>query len=160
MNKVNKKYIAVAVVFLLVAVIFTACKKKEYDKTPVTETRSTVAFDENATITTDENGDPYITNLYGDKIPVTEDEDGFFDDISTMFTQTTTQKDKGNSSSNNSNTEKPSDSKKPTTKPTTNSTESSKPTQSDSSSGKLEFGSKPGNQDTIQWGDIATGKRS
>ena len=89
----NKKYIAVALVMLLMVSVFAACKKD--DPKPNEDVNGT----NNAEISTDENGERYVTNVDGDKIPVTTDEDGFYDDIKDLYTQTTTKKDTQNSNS-------------------------------------------------------------
>ncbi|MCH5191460.1 MAG: hypothetical protein J1F23_04780 [Oscillospiraceae bacterium] len=80
----NKKIIAVAVLLLAFVVIFAACKKDKPD-----DSKADDPSNGELQVSVDDNGDLYVTNVDGDKIPVTTDEDGFYDDISTLVTATT-----------------------------------------------------------------------
>lgn len=81
----SKKIIAVSLLMLAVVVLFAACKKDDY------EVSFTVPMDDGEVITVykDEDGEEFVTNVDGDKIPVTTDKDGFYDDITALVTQTT-----------------------------------------------------------------------
>ena len=96
----NKKIIAIAVLLLAFVVVFAACKKDKPDNGQTGDTSNG-----ELQVSVDDNGDLYVTNMDGDKIPVTTDADGFYDDISTLITATTNPdagKDDGkNPSSNN-----------------------------------------------------------
>lgn len=76
----SKKIIAAAFVLLALVVAFAACKKEdEYTTKPIG----------GVDVTVDKNGDMFVTNPDGDRIPVTTSEDGFYDDIHTLLTETT-----------------------------------------------------------------------
>ncbi|MGN1160892.1 MAG: hypothetical protein ACI4SX_01465 [Candidatus Fimenecus sp.] len=138
----NKKYIAVALVMLLMVSVFAACKKD--DPKPNEDVNGT----NNAEISTDENGDRYVTNVDGDRIPVTTDEDGFYDDIKDLYTQTTTKKDVQNSTSGT--TESQESSANGTTSTTAKQDNS---TTSTTASSGISIGN--GNQGgSIKWDDI------
>ena len=141
----NKKIIAAALAILAVAVLFAACKKDDPEKTGNTNVKDEV--------TVDENGDMYVTNVDGDKIPVTTDEDGFYDDIEALKTETTTNKSsesstrQPSSSASSENGEKETGSSKPT------ESESSGESESSSSSG-IQVGTGSGKQDSVSWQEI------
>ncbi|MGN0538528.1 MAG: hypothetical protein ACI4KI_01590 [Candidatus Fimenecus sp.] len=138
----NKKYIAVALVMLLMVSVFAACKKD--DLKPNEDVNGT----NNAEISTDENGDRYVTNVDGDRIPVTTDEDGFYDDIKDLYTQTTTKKDTQNSTSGTT------ESQESSTNGTTSTTaKQDNSTTSTTASSGISIGN--GNQGgSIKWDDI------
>ena len=138
----NKKYVAVALVMLLIVSVFAACKKDgSKSNEDVNGTNSTE-------ISTDENGELYVTNVDGDRIPVTTDEDGFYDDIKNLYTQTTTKKDAQNSASGTTESQESS----------TNSTTSTTAKQDDSTtSTTASSGISIGNSNkggSIKWDDI------
>lgn len=117
----KKKYIiAVAVAILALAVLFAACKKDEEEEDKPVNGESNAA----ESISTEENGDMYVTNVDGDKIPVTTDKDGFFDDIKSLVTATTAKasEQSGTSSPASANKGEPSSSQSdaPTSKPQEN----------------------------------------
>lgn len=88
----SKKIIVVAILMLAIVVFFAACKKDNYDV-------SYTIPGENGEIVevyVDEDGNEFITNVDGDRIPVTTDKDGFYDDITALVTQTTVKDDKDN----------------------------------------------------------------
>ncbi|MBR5202342.1 MAG: hypothetical protein IKW45_03670 [Clostridia bacterium] len=88
----SKKIIAVAILMLAIVVVFAACKKDDY------EVSYTIPGDNGDVIEVykDENGNEFVTNANGDKIPVTTDKDGFYDDITALITETTTKANKDN----------------------------------------------------------------
>ena len=106
----NKKIIAVALVLLTFVVVFTACKSEpdyKVDYTVTLENGDVVDVYE------DENGENFVTNVDGDKIPVTSDPDGFMDKIEDLITETTTKKsdknDKNEQTPNDKNEQTPND---------------------------------------------------
>ncbi len=142
----SKKIIAVSLLMLAVVVLFAACKKDDY------EVSFTVPVEDGEVITVykDEDGEEFVTNTDGDKIPVTTDKDGFYDDITSLVTQTTTKADKNNSTTSttkadkdNSTTTTTKADKDNTTKPTETTTR--KPITIDGTGGK---------QDSISWQEI------
>ncbi|MBO5944716.1 MAG: hypothetical protein J6Q50_05425 [Clostridia bacterium] len=82
----SKKIIVAALLLMAVAVVFSACKKDDY------ELSYTVPVEDGDVIEVfkDKEGNEFVTNVDGDKIPVTTDKDGFYDDITSLVTQTTT----------------------------------------------------------------------
>lgn len=93
----NKKYIAVFCVLILMVSVFAACKKDDLEKT------DEVGGTKSSEISTEENGEQYVTNVDGDKIPVTTDEKGNYDKIEDLVTQTTTKRDSQNSNAGTTN---------------------------------------------------------
>ena len=66
----KKSIIAVALALVAMATLMTACKKNEdFNEKPNTDNKIEYS--------TDENGDLFITNVNGEKIPVTTDKDGY-----------------------------------------------------------------------------------
>ena len=136
----SKKIIAVSLLMLAVVVLFAACKKDDY------EVSFTVPMDDGEVITVykDEDGVEFVTNVDGDKIPVTTDKDGFYDDITSLVTQTTTtttKADKDNSTTSTTKADK--DNTTTTTEP--DETTTKKPITIDGTGGK---------QDSISWQEI------
>ena len=136
----SKKIIAVSLLMLAVVVLFAACKKDDY------EVSFTVPMDDGEVITVykDEDGEEFVTNVDGDKIPVTTDKDGFYDDITSLVTQTTTtttKADKDNSTTSTTKADK--DNTTTTTEP--DETTTKKPITIDGTGGK---------QDSISWQEI------
>ena len=131
----SKKIIAVSLLMLAIVVLFAACKKDDY------EVSFTVPMDDGEVITVyqDEDGNEFVTNVDGDKIPVTTDKDGFYDDITSLVTQTTTKPSDDNPESS---TEPSNDVPESSTEPTDTTR---KPVTIDSSTGK---------QDSIKWQDV------
>ena len=93
----NKKYIAVFCVLILMVSVFAACKKDDLEKT------GEVGGTNSSEISTEENGEQYVTNVDGDKIPVTTDAKGNYDKIEDLVTQTTTKRDSQNSNAGTTN---------------------------------------------------------
>ena len=80
----KKSVIAVALALVAMAALMTACKKDAgFDERPVPDT--TVEY------STDENGETYVTNVNGEKIPVTTDKNGYAELYSDLVTKTAEQ---------------------------------------------------------------------
>lgn len=83
----KKSIIAVALALVAMATLMTACKKNEdFKEKPNT--------DKKIEYSTDENGDLFITNVNGEKIPVTTDKDGYADMYEDLVTKTAAQVEK------------------------------------------------------------------
>lgn len=83
----KKSIIAVALALVAMATLMTACKKNEdFKEKPNTDNKIEYS--------TDENGDLFITNVNGEKIPVTTDKDGFADMYEDLVTKTAAQVEK------------------------------------------------------------------
>lgn len=163
----NKKILLVSAIILILTVALTACKGKKDDSAnegntdKVVQTVTVTGEDGGVTkveIFEDASGDKYITNVDGDKIPLTTDDQGFADDIGYIVTS------------------KPADDKKPepssdTAKPTggndNNPTGNSQPSSSseensnstENSTGGGIVISPTGKQDSISWDDIKNPKK-
>ncbi len=74
----KKKMIAAALAMLAVACVITACGGDETTYEPVE-------------YTTDANGELYVTNIYGDLIPVTTGVDGSMELLEDLYTKTAEQ---------------------------------------------------------------------
>lgn len=83
----KKSIIAVALALVAMATLMTACKKNE-DFKEKTNTDNKIEY------STDENGDLFITNVNGEKIPVTTDKDGYADMYEDLVTKTAAQVEK------------------------------------------------------------------
>lgn len=82
----RKKILAISAAILLFAVLAVACgKTDEYDKT---DNYEPIEY------TTDESGEKYVTNIYGDLIPVTTGKDGSVELLEDLYTKTKEQADK------------------------------------------------------------------
>ncbi len=82
----RKKILAVSAAILIFAVMAVACgKAEEYDKT---EAYNPIEY------TTDESGEKYVTNVYGDLIPVTTGKDGSVELLEDLYTKTKEQAEK------------------------------------------------------------------
>ena len=83
----KKSIIAVALALVAMATLMTACKKNEdFKEKPNTDNKIEYS--------TDENGDLFITNVNGEKIPVTTDKDGYADMYEDLGTTTAAQVEK------------------------------------------------------------------
>ena len=83
----KKSIIAVALALVAMATLMTACKKNEdFKEKPNTDNKIEYS--------TDENGDLFITNVKGEKIPVTTDKDGYADMYEDLVTKTAAQVEK------------------------------------------------------------------
>lgn len=81
----NKKIIAMVILMLTLVFVFAACKKDEY------KVSYTVPVEDGEVIEVyeDEDGNEFVTNMDGDKIPVTTGKDGSLDDVKDLVTATT-----------------------------------------------------------------------
>lgn len=80
----KKSIIAVALALVAMATLMTACKKNEdFKEKPNTDNK--------VEYSTDENGDLFITNVNGEKIPVTTDKDGYAEMYEDLITKTAAQ---------------------------------------------------------------------
>ena len=136
----SKKIIAVSVLMLAIVVLFAACKKDDY------EVSFTVPMEDGEVITVyqDDEGNEFVTNVDGDKIPVTTDKDGFYDDITSLVTQTTTTTTKADKNNTTTSTTKPADDDTTTT--------TKKPDET--TTNKITIDSGSGKQDSISWQEI------
>ncbi len=83
----KKSIIAVALALVAMATLMTACKKNEdFKEKPNTDNKIEYS--------TDENGDLFITNVNGEKIPVTTDKDGYAEMYEDLVTKTAAQVEK------------------------------------------------------------------
>lgn len=158
----NKRIIVVSVLLLVLVVVFSACKKDtEYkvDYTVTLENGDVVEVYE------DENGENFVTNADGDKIPVTSDADGFYDSIEDLITETTKSADKNDGSDKNNTSSKPADDKGGVKdEPSSNDKEpvsggnSSEPSSSkeetSSEASSVQIGSDKNQDAVIDWNDI------
>lgn len=160
----NKKIIAVAIMLLAVVVVFAACKKEpdyKVDYTVTLENGDVVDVYE------DENGENFVTNVDGDKIPVTSDPDGFMDKIEDLITETTTKKSDKNDKDKNSTTsttapnkdnekDEPSSTEKdePSSTDKNESSSTQKPEESTSKQSGVEIGNDTNKGGSIDWDDI------
>ena len=142
----SKKIIAASLLMLAIVVLFVACKKDDY------EVSFTVPMEDGEVITVykDDEGNEFVTNVEGDKIPVTTDKDGFYDDITSLVTETTTKKQDNTTTSttkadkdNTTTSTTKADKDNTTTKPTETTT--NKPISIDDTTKK---------QDSISWQEI------
>lgn len=80
----KKSVIAVALTLAVMATLMTACKKDNgVEDNTVPDT--TVEY------STDENGEAYVTNVNGEKIPVTTDKNGYAELYNDLVTKTAEQ---------------------------------------------------------------------
>ena len=138
----SKKIIAVAILMLAIVVVFAACKKDDY------EVSYTIPGDNGDVIEVykDENGNEFVTNANGDKIPVTTDKDGFYDDITALITETTTKADKDNTTTSTTKANK--DNTTTTTKADKDNTTTST-TKADKENTTTSASSEPTTENTI-----------
>lgn len=160
----SKKILLVSAIILILTVVLTACKGKNYDKTEentdkVVQTVTVTGKDGGVTtveVYEDTSGDKYITNVDGEKIPLTTDDQGFSDDIGYIVTSKPSD-DKNPTSSSGIENSTGGDSTSSSTQPSSSSPENSSSEESSTGSG-IVIGSKV-NQDTIQWDDIKNPKK-
>ncbi len=84
----NKKLMAVAMAVVLLSFVFASCGKKENFKAEETRVYEPIEF------ITNENGDKFIQNKFGDLIPVTTGKDGSMELIDDLYTKPKEQADK------------------------------------------------------------------
>lgn len=154
----NKKILLISAVILTLTVVLTACKGKnkvpdKIDNTdkvvqtvPVTNKDGTTI---NVEIFEDSSGDKYITNVDGDKIPLTTDNDGFNDDIGYLVTSKPAPTNSSNSDSSTGNNS--SNPVNPTNDQPSSSSSSTAPEGSTDSG--ITIG-QSGKQDSISWDEI------
>lgn len=164
----SKKILLVSVVILALTVALTACKGKQYEKEPST-TENTDKVVQTVPITNkdggttnvevfeDQSGDRYITNVDGDKIPLTTDGDGFSDDIGYLVTSKPAQTNPSNTEKNTGNSSKPTESTPSSEQEKTSSSSTSTKPES-STGGGIVIDSKV-EQDSILWDDIKNPKK-
>ena len=146
----SKKIIAVSVLMLAIVVLFAACKKDDY------EVSFTVPMEDGEVITVyqDDEGNEFVTNVDGDKIPVTTDKDGFYDDITSLVTQTTTTTTKADKDNSTTTTKANKDNTTTTTTTTTQASNDNSTTTETTTRNEVVIGEGSGNQDSISWNDI------
>ena len=160
----SKKIILVSAIILILTVAFTACKGKNDDPAPestdkVVQTVTVTGKDGGVTtveVYEDTSGDKYITNVDGDKLPLTTDDQGFSDDIGYIVTSKPSD-DKNSTSSSGTENSTGGDSTASSTQPSSSSPENSSSEES-STGGGIVIGSKV-QQDSIQWEDIKNPKK-
>lgn len=167
----NKKILLVSAIILILTVSLTACKsktetpEKESNTDKVVQTVTVTSKDggvTNVEIFEDASGDKYITNVDGDKIPLTTDDQGFADDIGYIVTSKPADDKKPTS---DSNTVKPTGDNTPTdinnptgsSQPSSSSEENSNSTENSTGSGIVI--APTGKQDSILWEDIKNPKK-
>ena len=148
----SKKIIAVSVLMLAIVVLFAACKKDDY------EVSFTVPMEDGEVITVyqDDEGNEFVTNVDGDKIPVTTDKDGFYDDITSLVTQTTTTTTKAEKNNTTTSTTKADkdNTTTSTTKPADDDTTTTTKKPDETTTNKITIDSGSGKQDSISWQEI------
>lgn len=157
----SKKILLFSAIILILTVVFAACKGKSKVPDKIENTDKVVQTvpitgkdggTTNVEIFEDSSGDRYITNVDGDKIPLTTDKDGFNDDIGYLVTSkpAPTKPDTGNNSSNPVN---PTD---PTGSQPSSANNSTEPEGSTGSGITID---KTGKQDSISWEEILHPKK-
>ncbi|MDE5994019.1 MAG: hypothetical protein K2G60_00750 [Oscillospiraceae bacterium] len=161
----NKKILLVSAIILILTVSLTACKGKKDDAgnesntDKVVQTVTVTGKDggvTNVEIFEDASGDKYITNVDGEKIPLTTDEQGYSDDIGYIVTSKPANDKKPDSSSN---TVKPTDGNNPTesSQPSSSATDNSTAPENSTGGGIVIDSKVP--QDSISWDDIKNPKK-
>lgn len=167
----NKKILLVSAIILILTVSLTACKGKKDDSgnesntDKVVQTVTVTGKDggvTNVEIFEDDSGDKYITNVDGEKIPLTTDDQGYSDDIGYIVTSKPADDKKPTS---DSNTVKPTGDNNPTND--NNPTGSSQPSSStpenstspENSTGGGIVIAPTGKQDSISWDEIKNPKK-
>ena len=94
----NKKILLISAILLVLTVALTACKSKTYNPVESEKDENTDKVVQTVTVTgadggvtnveifEDEDGEKYITNVDGEKVPLTTDDQGFSDEISFLVT--------------------------------------------------------------------------
>ncbi len=88
----SKKLIIAIALVLAIAVVFCACERKRYtevDKVTGDDGKEIIIYE-------DEEGSKYVDNKDGDKVPVTSDVDGFYDDLNSVVENSTSKKNDKN----------------------------------------------------------------
>ncbi len=83
----SKKLIIAVALLLVAAVVLCACENKKYTQVD----KVTGDNGEEIIIYEDEEGSKYVDNKDGEKVPVTSDPDGFYDNLTSIVDQSTTE---------------------------------------------------------------------
>lgn len=166
----SKKILVISAIVLALTVTLTACKSKKDDNAEskpentdkVVQTVTVTGEDggvTNVEVYEDQSGDKYITNVQGDKVPLTTDDQGFRDDIGVLVTSTTSapQKDPSSTEAPQS-TNQPTSANESTTGSKETTTKSSDSTEASTSGSSIIIGPS-GPQDSISWDDIKNPKK-
>ncbi len=86
----SKKIIIAVVLLLSVAIVFAACKDKNFKEVD----KVTNEKGEEIIIYEDEDGTKYVENKDGDKVAIVPDKDGFYDDLDSLVENPTEDKNK------------------------------------------------------------------
>lgn len=159
----SKKILIISAIILVLTVTLTACKSKDAKENAsttgeavtsntdtVVETVPITDADGNdimVTVYEDANGEKYVTNYQGDKIPVTTDADGFGDDVGSLITQTTAANTTAPAQGGTTATTAPAQS-------TTTTTTQAGTTNENVTGGHPTIGTGSGVQNTVEWNDI------
>ena len=173
----NKKILLISALLLILTVALTACKSKTYgptnnpaseeDTDKVVQTVTVTGEDGGVTnieIFEDEDGEKYITNVDGEKVPLTTDDQGFADDIGFLVTSKPSAENKPSSSSSSSSpSSSSSSSKEPENNPSStqpssnageNTTADESSTTSESPTGGGIIIDSTVKQDSISWDEL------
>lgn len=161
----SKKILLVSAVILALTVALTACKGKENKPSDestdkVVQTVTVTGKDGGVTkveIFEDTSGDKYITNIDGEKVPLTTDKDGFNDDIGYLVTSKPAVSNPSNTGSNNST--KPVNPTDPTGSEKITSSTTERPTNPEKPTGGGIIIDSTVKQDKISWDDIKNPKK-
>ena len=153
----SKKILLISAIILVLTVALTACKGKDDEPTPestdkVVQTVTVTGKDGGVTtveIYEDASGDQYITNVDGEKVPVTADSEGFYEDIGYVVTSKPSNTEKNTSVNYLTGSTQPSSTTTTTTVPSSSET---------TTSGGIKIDSTV-KQDSIEWDDIKNPKK-
>lgn len=171
----NKKILLISAILLVLTVALTACKSKTYNPVEGEKDGNTDKVVQTVTVTgedggvtnveifEDEDGEKYITNVDGEKVPLTTDDQGFSDDIGFLVTSKPSAENKPSSSQSSSpSSSKENENNSSSTQPSSNAGENSTADESSSSSESSTGGGiiidSTTKQDSISWDDIKNPK--
>ncbi|MCH5170516.1 MAG: hypothetical protein J1F24_04435 [Oscillospiraceae bacterium] len=171
----NKKILLISAILLVLTVALTACKSKTYNPVEGEKDENTDKVVQTVTVTgedggvtnveifEDEDGEKYITNVDGEKVPLTTDDQGFSDDIGFLVTSKPSAENKPSSSQSSSpSSSKENENNSSSTQPSSNAGENSTADESSSSSESSTGGGiiidSTTKQDSISWDDIKNPK--
>lgn len=172
----NKKILLISAILLILTVALTACKSKTYNPVDGGKDENTDKVVQTVTVTgedggvttveifEDEDGEKYITNVDGEKVPLTTDDQGFSDDIGFLVTSKPSAENKPSSPSlsNTSDPSKEAENNSGSTQPSSNAGENSTADESSTSSENSTGGGiiidSTTKQDSIDWEDIKNPK--
>lgn len=167
----SKKILVISAVVLALTVMLTACKSKKDDNTEskpentdkVVQTVTVTGEDggvTNVEVYEDQTGEKYITNVQGEKVPLTTDSQGFNDDIGFLVTSSTSAEQKDPSSTKApQNTNKPTSANEITSSTKESTTKSSSTTENSTGGPPIILDAGETRQDTISWDDIKNPKK-